>query len=269
MLRTYIVYEENNWYVKFDDGETIGSFDTKEAAEEYGEEAQWHAPTGMNEPVSRKSTASFDENLPVEVAYRTPGKSSWKTKTFKNDAEARKWADKLEDREGSDIEFQWRNASMQEQVTQQENVAMKKPFEMSAMLRKIASKIDNSDSPVKDLVVSDIRSVLAAISNDVTIKEFTWDPGDERSYGSFRIVAETPYGELIGQGDIASDGSTEDAVWTLGGNPVSGGPDLGIPHYKSGNRAMARFEKVKDTEIPEILSEWISKTMKDMENLYR
>jgi len=203
MLRTYIVYgEENNWYVKFDDGEMIGSFDTQEAAEEYGEEAQWHAPTGMNEPVSRKSNVM-------------------------------------------------------------------KPFEMSAMLRKIASKIDNSDSPVKDLVVSDIRSVLASISNDVTIKEFTWDPGDERSYGSFRIVAETPYGELIGQGDIASDGSTEDAVWTLGGNPVSDGPDLGIPHYKSGNRAMARFEKVKDMEIPEILSEWISKIMKDTENLYR
>ena len=45
---------------------------------------------------------------PVEIAYRIPGKDSWKRRTFKTEAAAEKWIDKLTEREGDDIEFMWR-----------------------------------------------------------------------------------------------------------------------------------------------------------------
>lgn len=40
-----------------------------------------------------------------------------------------------------------------------------KPSEMSAILRRIASAIDKSENPKRELVVRDIRMVLAAITN--------------------------------------------------------------------------------------------------------
>ena len=104
------------------------------------------------------------------------------------------------------------------------------------------------------------KSSVAA-GGGVTVKSFEWDPGDKRSYGSFKVVADTPHGELVGEGMIDSGGGTENETWTLGGKPISSDvdyPDLGIPHYYAGARAMSRFEKVKDQEIPEILSEWLA-----------
>jgi hypothetical protein len=101
----------------------------------------------------------------------------------------------------------------------------------------------------------------------VTVTKFEWDPGDKRSYGSFEIEADTPAGKLVGRGMINSGGEVDDPEWTLDGKPVPSDveyPDLGIPHYYAGSRAMSRFEKAKDTELPEVLSEWVAGYMADM-----
>lgn len=97
-------------------------------------------------------------------------------------------------------------------------------------------------------------------ASEVKVTKFEWDPGDKRSYGSFEIEADTSAGKLIGKGLINSGGESEDEEWSLDGKPIPdevSPPDLGIPHYYAGSKAMSRFEKVKDTEILETLQEWL------------
>jgi len=127
---------------------------------------------------------------------------------------------------------------------------------------KIASRIASASrqSTSHDDASESVSKTVAIEQNpiSVTIKEFEWDHGDKRSFGSFRIVADTPHGELVGRGSIDSNNDADEETWTLGGKPISvKSPNLGIPHYYAGNDEMARFEKTKDTEIPEILSDWI------------
>ena len=134
------------------------------------------------------------------------------------------------------------------------------PSELSKTLRRIASAINKSRNPDRALVARDLKKIIAAIA-PVTVKEFVYETGDKRRYGSFHVFADTSLGELVGHGLIDSGGGTEKEVWTLNGKPIDETidyPDLGIPHSYAGNRALARFEKTKDTEIPEILAEWIS-----------
>jgi hypothetical protein len=137
-----------------------------------------------------------------------------------------------------------------------------KPSELANSLRRIATAIDASKKPDRRLVARDLKKIIASVNPSVvTIKEFNYDSGDKRSYGDFYIVAETSLGELIGKGMIGSGSDTQDEVWTLNGKPIDETidyPDLGIPHYYAGSRSISRFEKVKDTEIPEAISEWVN-----------
>lgn len=48
-----------------------------------------------------------ESSLPVEIAYRVPGKGSWKRKTFKTQEAAETFVDKLMAKEGSDVEVRW------------------------------------------------------------------------------------------------------------------------------------------------------------------
>lgn len=43
----------------------------------------------------------------IEIAYRIPGKSGFRSRTFKTQAAAERWIDKLLAREGSDVEIRW------------------------------------------------------------------------------------------------------------------------------------------------------------------
>lgn len=104
-------------------------------------------------------------------------------------------------------------------------------------------------------------SKIATSPVDVEVVMFEWDPGDERSHGVFQVEADTPVGKLVGKGLINSRGSQENQEWTLNGQPLPDTvdcPDFGIPHYYAGHKAISRFEKVKDVEVPETLSEWVN-----------
>ena len=135
-----------------------------------------------------------------------------------------------------------------------------------SLFKQIANRVAfmSYQSTSHDDAAESVAKTVAGEQNQVsvTIKKFELDHGDKRSYGNFKIIADTPLGELVGNGLISSGSDTENEVWTLDGNPISNEvdyPDLGIPHYYAGNRALIRFKKVKDVEIPEILSEWISR----------
>lgn len=48
-----------------------------------------------------------EQDEPVEIAYRIPGKGGFKRKSFKSEKEAEKFVDKLIDKEGKDVEVRW------------------------------------------------------------------------------------------------------------------------------------------------------------------
>lgn len=45
--------------------------------------------------------------IPIEIAYRIPGKGSWKRKQFKTDKAAEEFVHKLIEREGDDVDVRW------------------------------------------------------------------------------------------------------------------------------------------------------------------
>jgi hypothetical protein len=53
-----------------------------------------------------------------------------------------------------------------------------RPDELSTALRKIASKIDNSENPSRRLVVEDLKAIVKKASYGFHPNEFTWEIGD-------------------------------------------------------------------------------------------
>ena len=93
----------------------------------------------------------------------------------------------------------------------------------------------------------------------VEIVKYDVDHGDKRSQGSFAIEAKTPAGVLTGKGYTNSGGDVEEQEWSLDGTSLYGDfPDLGVPHFYAGFRAISRFEKNRETEAQEVLAAWLT-----------
>ena len=111
--------------------------------------------------------------------------------------------------------------------------------------------------------------------NPIKVTKFKWYCGDDRSYGNFELVADTPHGKIHGKGLVGPDGH-EDETWTLNKKRLQWGsiedgdefltPDLSLPHDCSG-RAVERFEKHEDKYVLDALKEWSDNVDDDGRNL--
>jgi hypothetical protein len=84
------------------------------------------------------------------------------------------------------------------------------PNELSARLRKIASKIDSSKRPSKDAVLKDLRVVLAAVGGRAPMDASTFDP-NTYFYGSFEEFYRVMSHEVGFADKVEFTGS--DALW--------------------------------------------------------
>ena len=94
---------------------------------------------------------------------------------------------------------------------------------------------------------------------EAQITKFEYDPGDDRTYGSLVIQADTPHGKFVYSGKIGSGSEIEDLTITLNGKNLDlasqEGPDFGPAHNYAGAKARERFEK---DDHASILTQWLS-----------
>jgi len=90
---------------------------------------------------------------------------------------------------------------------------------------------------------------------DVRITKFDYDPGDERTYGSLNIYANTAHGQFTYKCKISSDSEAENVIMTLGGKPLhTNGPDFDPVHDNAGKTAQEIF---KTSDHATILKKWL------------
>ena len=143
------------------------------------------------------------------------------------------------------------------------------PSQLSTHLRRIAGAIENSRKPSRTLVGCELRRVVAAMekptvgstgmaTGQVKLINVKYDPGDERSYGSLKVKAETPHGLLEFGGLIDQSSNLTEITITLDGKDISGTgldcPDPGLPHFSAPSRLKKRVDV--NAQILEAVEEW-------------
>ena len=98
---------------------------------------------------------------------------------------------------------------------------------------------------------------MSTNQNNITFHNLKYNEGDDRSYGKISFKANTPIGELIISGQVATDASIEDMIATLNGEEVDG-PDLEVPHFYAGDRSVSNFEDNKEKFLSEDINKWIN-----------
>jgi hypothetical protein len=94
---------------------------------------------------------------------------------------------------------------------------------------------------------------------EITIVTAEYDPGDSRTCASIAFDAQTPLGLLKFEAAIdEAGGYTGDGELSLAGETVDcvDWPDIGLPHYDAGRRAVERARSELHNWIHDALVDW-------------
>lgn len=101
-----------------------------------------------------------------------------------------------------------------------------------------------------------IASRIAA--DPVELKSLDWYPGNEVSDGDFDVRAQTPQGDLKGEGLIGPEEGVFEDEWRLDGQrlPPDADPELKMPSGKASPSELKAWPKVMNREVTKQLQDW-------------